>query len=88
LIKRGGGESLAQNISLNPGDMVLLYGFHASGDYDFWAKGVWFTESHEEVAGKGDICGFADKSCTIVVIKNGVATAFPASAPRSVCRDL
>src|ERR1700730_1027497 len=50
LIKRGGGESLAQNISLNPGDMVLLYGFRASGDYDFWAKGVWFTESHEEVA--------------------------------------
>jgi hypothetical protein len=62
------------DLSLKAGDEVLLYGFHSDGTYDAWAKGVWFTYWYENIAGKGDICGFADKSrCNLVVIKNGVS---------------
>lgn len=62
------------DLSLKAGDEVLLYGFHRDGNYDAWAKGVWFTYFSENIAGKGDSCGFADKSqCNLVIIKNGVS---------------
>ncbi|HXM22734.1 MAG TPA: hypothetical protein VN948_15865 [Terriglobales bacterium] len=68
LVKQGITDS-----SLKLGDEVLGYGLHGDGYYDFWAKGVWFLEYFEVIAGKGDMCGFADKSqCTIVITKNGV----------------
>lgn len=61
------------NLRLKPGDVVLLYGLHSDGYYDFWAKGIWFTYYYEAVAGKGNNCGFADKSqCTVTIINNGV----------------
>jgi hypothetical protein len=61
------------DLSLKPGDAVLGYGLHSDGYYDFWANGAWFTKYFEEIAGKGDLCGFADKSqCAIVITKNGV----------------
>jgi hypothetical protein len=62
------------DLSLKAGDEVLLYGFHRDGNYDAWAKGVWFTYFYENIAGKGDSCGFADKGqCNLVIIKNGVS---------------
>jgi hypothetical protein len=58
---------------LKPGDVVLRYGLHADGDSDFWAMGVWFTESYEQIIEKGSSCGFADKTlCTVEITKNGV----------------
>jgi hypothetical protein len=58
----------------NAGDQVLLYGLHPDGNIDAWAKGVWGTYFYENVAGKADACGFADKSrCNLVVIKDGVS---------------
>ena len=59
---------------LKAGDEVLLYGSSSDGNYDAWAKGMWFTYFYENIAGKGDSCGFADKSeCNLVIIKNGVS---------------
>jgi hypothetical protein len=75
LIKQSGAESLAQvkGVSLKPGDVVLRFGLHTDGTYQLWAKGVWFTHDYEEIAEKGDVCGFGDKSqCTIEIVKNGV----------------
>ena len=75
LIKQGGVESLSQEtgVPLKAGDVILCYGFHFDGNYDFWAKGVWFTYYYEAIAGKGDTCGFADKNqCIVVIIKDGV----------------
>ncbi len=61
------------DLSLKAGDEVFLYGFHSDGDYDAWARGIWFTYSYENIAAKGDSCGFADKSqCNLVIVKNGV----------------
>jgi len=62
------------DLSLKAGDVVLLYGFHSDGNNDAWAKGIWFTYFYENIAGKGDSCGFADKSqCNLVIIKNGAS---------------
>jgi hypothetical protein len=50
------GQVLAKDVSdvsLKRGDVFLIHEFRADGDYDFWAKGVWYTESHEDVSGKG-----------------------------------
>lgn len=57
--------------SLNRGDVVLVYGFHA-GFYDVWAKGVWFTEYYENL---GDMqqCGFRDHTmCNWKIVRRGV----------------
>jgi hypothetical protein len=57
--------------SLNAGDVILVYGFHA-GFYDVWAKGVWFTEYYENL---GDMqrCGFRDHTmCTWEIVRRGV----------------
>lgn len=56
------------------GDVVLGYGFHANGNMDFWAKGVWFQDYYESIVAKGSWCGFADKSqCDIQITKNGIS---------------
>ncbi len=76
LIKPSGAKSLAQvkGVSLKPGEVVLRYGLHPDGTYKLWAKGVWFAYDYEEIAEKGDICGFGNKNqCTIEIIKNGVS---------------
>jgi hypothetical protein len=58
--------------SLKPGDLVLRYGLHANGDSDFWSKGVWFTETFEEIVEKGSWCGFGENQCTIMITQNGM----------------
>jgi len=67
LINRTPGGS-----SLKPGDIVLRYGLHADGDWDFWSEGGWFTETFEEIVEKGSTCGFGKNQCTIVITQNGV----------------
>lgn len=60
-------------LSLNPSDVVLVYGINPEGDFNIWGKRAWFTESCERVVAKGSTCGFADKTqCTIAITKNGI----------------
>jgi hypothetical protein len=59
---------------LQPGDVVLGYGFHANGSMDFWAKGVWLDAYYESIVAKGSWCGFADKTqCDIQITRNGIS---------------
>jgi hypothetical protein len=58
-------------LSSSLGDVVFRYGLYADGDWGFWGKGVWFTETFEEMVEKGSFCGFGKEGCTIEITKNG-----------------
>ena len=67
-------EQPTEGLDLNVGDVVLVYGSHANGDVDFWAKGVWYTEYYEGI-GDGGKCGFAGfglGGCTVDITEHGV----------------
>ena len=59
---------------LKVGDIALGYGWHVDGNMVFWAKGVWFEETIEAVAEKGECgftSGFGPAGCTIDIVKDG-----------------
>jgi len=58
--------------SLKPGDVILRYGLNASDYWNFWAKGVWFTEYIDQVVEKNSPCEWPDeRACYVKVIQNG-----------------
>ena len=60
-------------LSLKAGDNVLRYGLNAAQNWEFWAKGSWFTEYIENVAEKGVGCKSEDyRGCPVEMVKNGV----------------
>jgi hypothetical protein len=60
-------------LPLKAGEVALRYGLDPDGNWQFWGKGVWFSEIYEQVVEKGDSCGFGDESqCTMQITKNGV----------------
>ncbi len=64
VIKQGRQEfSDAKGLSLTPRDVILVYGFHADGNYDLWAKVIWFTESYENIAGKATNAASLIRAC-------------------------
>jgi hypothetical protein len=72
---------------LNVGEIVLGYGWHVDGNMMFWAKGVWFNEDLEHIAGKvacGFTSGFGPEGCSIDIIKGGVIEWWVRSRPATV----
>lgn len=69
-------EQPEKNLSLEPGDVALGFGFHAHRNMALWAKGVWCTEYWEYIAEKGK-CGFAAGfgagGCSVGIVKNGAS---------------
>lgn len=59
--------------SLQPGEVIYRYGLGynptAGWNWNFWAKGVWFTDYIDWVVEKNASC---DRGCHVKVIQNGV----------------
>jgi hypothetical protein len=65
-------QPLAQP-SLRPGDVIPRYGLDASDYWNFWAKGVWFTEYIDQVVEKNSPCEWPDaRACYVKVFRNGI----------------
>jgi hypothetical protein len=63
--------------SLKPGEVIPRYGLRYNPTYgwswNFWAKGVWFTDYIDPVVEKNASCNFDDyRGCDFKVIQNGV----------------